>query len=585
MKKNRLLVSLVLVLCLCLSACGTPSGGTPSGSPAPSTSGTPAVTPAADNVLRMVLEQDIETLDSQQNTADYTAAVAEGITSSLLREHNGEYLYDMAESYSTDDFITWTFTIRDNAAWSDGTPITAHDFEYSWKQIFHRDEAGKVYGFFEGMKNYTAITQAMSDGLTGDALTAVTDTLGVTAVDDRTLVVELDNPRPWYVSNFASTYFAPIHQAVYEANGSKYGSSMEAMACNGPFYVSEWKYNESVTLERNPYYWDQEGVSLDGVELYIVKDVEPRVNMFRAGEANFTRATSEYYTTMSDNVVAYNGSSWSYLLTNQNRVDVNGSPVNTEISALLANRDFINAISDSIDRSVLYTAVITDPTKFATDIIVADGIRLNNGGEETFGEGRARRSYESPVALTMQEDRAKESLQKAMDTLGYASIDEIPTISLVVSQATDGVSMCEFISLSVEQTLGLKLEVEPVEFGVRDSRIISGDYDLLYMGWGLDYPDARSIYEVWYTDLFCTGWPTAHPDEFQEFVALMDSTQTADFAARGEALLDIEALLLDCGPFITLNLSGHAALMTDNVENFYIRDAGTRFDYIYTTLS
>lgn len=594
MKKGKKLIALLLILLMGLTACsnGTKSESSKesskeSGKESP-TSGpaTEATSTEQDNILRIALEQDIETLDSQQNTADYTAAVAEGITSSLLREHNGKYLPDMAESYSTDDYITWTFKIRKDAMWSDGIPITAKDFEYSWKRIFHRNEAAKVYGFFEGMKNYNAIAEAMKAGKTGDELTAVTDTLGVTAVDDQTLVVTLENARPWYIANFASSYFAPIKKDLYEANDSKYGSSADKMAYNGPFYVTKWSYNENVVLERNPYYWDKDSIKLDGVEISIVKDVEPRVNMFRDGKVDFARATSEYYQTMKDDVITYNGSSWSYILTNQNRRDSNGKTVNKVISDLLANRDFVNAISYSIDRTTLYGSVITNPSNFPTDIIVADPVPLNNGTEETFAEGRAIRSYQSPVLLTMDEEKAKESLKKAMDVLGYTDVSQIPTISLVVAQGTDSEAVCKFVSLSVEQVLGIKIEVEPAEFSVRDNRIISGDYDLLLMGWGLDYPDASSIYAVWSSDLFATGWPTAHPDQYNAFVKMMDEINTMkDFPTRGEKLLDMEAYLLDNGPFITMNLAGYSALLSHDLKDFYLRDAGTRFDYIYTSFS
>jgi len=589
MKGQSKLLVILLTLMLVLSGCGgsttpssTPSENTDSNAQTPNESA--EVTSESDNIFRMALEQDIETLDSQQNTADYTAAVAEGVTASLLREHNGEFLPDLAESYSTDDYKTWTFKIRESAAWSDGTPITAEDFAYSWKTIFTRDEAAKVYGFFEGIKNYDKVTEAMKAGKSGDELKAVADTLGVTVVDPTTLVVELDGPRPWYLSNFASSYFAPIKKDVYEANGSKYGSSIEKMAFNGPFYVSEWHYNESITLKPNTYYWDKDNINFDGVEISIVKDVEPRVNMFKEGKVNFARATSEYYQTMSDSLVTYPGSSWSYILTNQARLNTDGEYVNKAISDLLANRDFIDALNYSIDRTTLYGAVINNPSYAPTNIIVADKIPLNNGTEETFGDGRAKRNYESPVALTVDEAKAQASLAKAMDALGYKDVSEIPQISLVVAQGTDAQTACEFVSLSVEQALGIHLEVEPLEFGVRDSRIISGDYDLLLMGWGLDYPDASSIFTVFASDLFATGWPKAHPEEYNTYVEMMDSINTiTDFAERGEKMLDMEAYLLERGPIMTMSLAGYPALMTQNINDFYIRDAGSRFDYIYAS--
>jgi len=587
MKKTTRILALVLAaaMLLALTACG---GNTaPEATTGGNAGGEGATTPAAtDNILRFALAQDIETLDAQQNTAEFTQSVAEGVTATLLREDNGVYSCDLAESYETEDYITWTFTIRENAAWSDGTPITAHDFEYSWKQIFHRDECGKVHMLFDGIVGYDAIADAMAEGKTGDELTAVIEeNFQVNATDDRTLVIVLENARPWILSTFASPYTGPIKQDIYEANGSAYGSAADKFAYCGAFYVSDWAYNEKVTLAPNPYYWNAENIKLDGVEIYIVKDVEPRVNMFKEGTVMFARATSEYYETMANDMVAYEGSSWSYILTNQNRLNAEGKMVNEEISTLLANRDFIMALSYAIDRSVLYGTVITDPTKFPTNLIVSGHLPLNDGLGTLVEDARAGRTFDNPISLTADEALAKEYLQKAMDALGYTDVSQIPTISLVLSQGAEGQNICEFIKLSAEQYLGIKLEVEPVEFGVRDSRIISGDYDLLLMGWGIDGVDGAELFDPWYSDLFATGWPAGHPDQYQTFCDMMDKmNSTTDFVERGELLLDIEEYLVEYGPFITLNWSGDCGLMSKNLHDFYIRETGATYNYVYASI-
>lgn len=588
MRKSTRILALLLVIAMlmALAACGgdtttsTSTGETAAGTSAGNT------TSDGSKIFRIGLAQDIETIDAQQNTAEYTQCVSEGVTASLLREHNGEYTGDLAESYETDDYVHWVFHIRQDAAWSDGTPITAHDFEYSWKQIFHRDECGKVYVLFDGIKGYDAIAAAMAEGATGDELSAVIDeNFGVKATDDYTLEVELVSPRPWYLSSFASTYMGPIKQDIYEANGSAYGSSMDKFAYSGPFYVSDWAYNEKVTLQPNPYYWDKDNIQLDGVEIYIVKDVEPRVNMFKDGTLDFVRATSEYYTTMPDDVVAFEGSSWTYILTNQRRVDAEGNLVNEAISDLLANRDFVMALSYCIDREVLFSSVLTDPTKFGTNLIVSGNLPLNDGLGTLVGDARAKRTYDNPISLTADGDKAMEYLQKAMDTLGYTDVSQIPEISLVYSQGGEGQSICEFISLSVEQFLGLKITPEPVEFGVRDSRIISGDYDLLLMGWGIDGVDGADLFQPWDSDLFCTNWPVAHPEEYAELHAMMDELNTTtDFVYRGELLLDTEEYLVEHGPFITLNFTGDCGLQNSRLHNFFIREAGATYDYAYAYL-
>ena len=590
MKNTTRVLALVLavVMMLSLAACGSTEAPAATNAAAPEATTVAPAAPAAEgeNILRFALAQDIETLDAQQNTAEFTQSVAEGVTATLLREDNGVYSCDLAESYETEDYINWTFKIRQNAAWSDGTPITAHDFEYSWKQIFHRDECGKVHMLFDGIVGYDAIAAAMKEGKTGDDLTAVIEeNFAIDAVDDHTFTIQLENARPWILSTFASTYTGPIKKDVYEANGAAYGSAVDKFAYCGAFYVSDWAYNEKVTLAPNPYYWNAENVKLDGVEILIVKDVEPRVNMFKEGKIMFARATSEYYETMANDSVAFQGSSWSYILTNQHRVNADGQPVNEAISNLLANRDFVMALSYAIDRETLYSAVITDPTKFATNLIVSGHLPLNDGNGTLVEEARAGRTFDNPISLNADEAKAKDYLQKAMDALGYTDVSEIPTITLVYGQGAEGKTVCEFIELSVEQYLGVQLEVEPVEFGVRDSRIISGDYDLLSMGWGIDGVDGAELFDPWYSDLFATAWPVGHPDQYQTFCDMMDKMNaTTDFEERGELLLEIEEYLVQYGPFITLNWSGDCGLLNKNLKDFYIRETGAAYNYVFASV-
>ena len=591
MKNTTRVLALVLavVMMLSLAACGSKTetpAATTGNSAAVEAPATPATPAEGENILRFALAQDIETLDAQQNTAEFTQSVAEGVTATLLREDNGVYSCDLAESYETEDYINWTFKIRQNAAWSDGTPITAHDFEYSWKQIFHRDECGKVHMLFDGIVGYDAIAAAMKEGKTGDELTAVIEeNFAIDAVDEHTFTIQLENARPWILSTFSSPYTGPIKKDIYEANGSAYGSAVDKFAYCGAFYVSDWAYNEKVTLAPNPYYWNAENVKLDGVEILIVKDVEPRVNMFKEGKIMFARATSEYYETMANDSVAFEGSSWSYILTNQFRVDAEGKTVNEEISKLLANRDFIMALSYAIDRETLYSAVITDPTKFPTNLIVSGHLPLNDGKGTLVEEARAGRTFNNPISLTADETIAKDYLKKAMDALGYTDVSQIPTITLVYGQGAESQTICEFIKLSVEQYLGVKLEVEPVEFGVRDSRIISGDYDLLIMGWGIDGVDGAELFDPWYSDLFATAWGTGHPDQYKTFCDMMDQMNaTTDFEERAELLLDIEEYLVQYGPFITLNWSGDCGLMNKNLKDFFIRETGATYNYVYASV-
>jgi oligopeptide transport system substrate-binding protein len=566
-KKILQFIGAFMVLGILLSACGR--GGTPQEA-------------ETEQVLRIVLEQDIETVDPQQNTARYTTTVCEGINEALLREHNGEMIPAMAESYETSDFISWTFHLRKNAAWSDGTPITAKDFVYSYQEIFHRPECAKVYILFEGVKGYTEISEAMKAGKTGAELRAVTDTLAISAVDDYTLRIILDSPRPYFEELFGSTAWSPIKRDLYEANGKAYGSSPDKIGMNGPFIIADWRYNEEVVLEPNPNYWNKEQITLDRVEIKIVKDIEPRVNMFREGSVDFIVGSSENYKTMQENLLLAPGSANYYLLLNYLRRDSNGRVVNKAISDLIANRNFVNALSHAIDRTVLFTQVLESPAFIGSGWVMPDVINLNNVNRD---EIRVQRTGTSINPVSADPAKARTYLQAAMDELGYSSAAQIPEISIVVASSADPRTIVEYVELSLEQELGIKITIDPVEFGVRDSRIISGDYDILYMGWGISNNDPLGYLDVWADDLFATGWPQVDPETYAAFSDLINRIRVGfDMDARARMLLEAEQLALEKAPFIPLAFSSEVGLLRNQVSGFSLRMFNAPYDYIFASL-
>lgn len=535
-------------------------------------------------VLRIALEQDIETIDPQQNTAAFTCAVTEGISEPLLREHEGEILPGLAESYTTEDYVTWTFNIRKDACWSDGTPITAQDIEYSYKEIFHRAECAKVYILFNGVAGYQDVMDAMEAGATEEELrTLIDEKFQVKALDDHTLQVVLESPRPYFVDTFCSTAWAPIKKDLYEQYGNAYGSAIEKIGMNGPFVVSEWRYNDTVVLEKNPNYWDKDNIKLDKVEIVIVKDVEPRVNMFKEGKVDSAKASSDYLLMMPDDTFVLEGTNWNYMLVNSYRRDAEGKLVNEEISKLLANRNFVNAINNAINRTTLFGQVIVDPSFTPANYVIPSNVNSNNAARQTIGELRADK-YGDIAPLTKNEEKAKEYLNAAMSELGYASVEEIPELTIVFASVADPQTICEYMQNALTQTLGLKIKLEPVEFNVRDSRIISGDYDLLYMGWGVSNNDALGYLDVWASDLFCTGWPQSDPEKYQTYCEMIDFINTTDdMEARAAKIIEAEEYLLTNGQIITLSHHGDALLMSDRFEDFTVSNTNSLYDYVYAS--
>jgi oligopeptide transport system substrate-binding protein len=183
-------------------------------------------------------------------------------------------------------------------------------------------------------------------------------------------------------------------------------------------------------------------------------------------------------------------------------------------------------------------------------------------------------------------NRAKEYLAAAMAELGYSSAAQIPEVSIVVASSADPRTIVEYIELSVEQNLGIKIAVDPVEFNVRDTRIITGDYDILYMGWGISNNDPLGYLDVWADDLFATGWPQVFPAQYQRYSALVkEAVVNGDMNARARQLLEAEQIALTGGPLIPLAFSSEVGLIQGRVSGFSLRTFNAPLDYIYASIT
>ena len=532
--------------------------------------------------LRIGLEQDIETIDPQQNTSAYTLVVTEGIAEPLLREHEGEILPGLAKSYTTEDYQTWTFNIREEACWSDGTPITADDIVWSYREIFTRAESAKVVVLFNAVQGYDEVKAIVDGGADADTIrAAAAETLAITALDEHTIQVILSAPSPWQLDTFCSTAWAPIKRDLYEQYGSGYGSAADKIGVNGPYVVSEWRYNERLTLEKNPNYWNADAITLEKVELVIVQDVEPRVNMFKEGKLDYAVASSDYLLTMPDDTEVLEGTSWYFMLVNDYRRDSEGNLVDEKLSQLLANEHFSTALNNAINRTVLYDSVLANPAFMATSYAIPGAINSNNVAHQTMSELR-NGAYADIAPLTRDSEKATAELEAALAEVGYASVADVPEIKIVCANTTDYETVAEYMENALDAALGLKVKMDAVEFKVRDSRVISGDYDLLLFGWNNSTNDVIDYLEPFYSELFCTGWNFDKPELYAEYSALVQEiTTTTDLDNRAQLALQAEELLLSHGPIITMAVGGRAHLKSDRFEGFHIRVMGGEFDYVF----
>lgn len=241
----------------------------------------------ANKELNLTLAGDIPSLNiskaSDMDSFHMLTNTMEGLT---RVDAKGVATPAMAESWEqSEDGKTWTFKIRKNAKWSNGDPVTAKDFEYSWKRTLNPETASQ-YGYvmydIEGASDY-------NNGKVDNA-----DNVGVKALDDNTLQVKLNRRVNYFDQLMSFCVFFPQNQKFVKAQGDKNGTTAENTVYNGPFTMSTWKMDDIVVLSKNNNYWDKDSVKLNTINFKVVKDSNARINLYESNEIDVVGLTSEH---------------------------------------------------------------------------------------------------------------------------------------------------------------------------------------------------------------------------------------------------------------------------------------------------
>ncbi|ETS30610.1 oligopeptide ABC transporter substrate-binding protein OppA [Photorhabdus temperata] len=193
----------------------------------------------------------------------------------------GETVPGVASHWENQDYKVWTFYLRDNAKWSDGTPVTAHDFVYSWQRLAD-PKVGSPYASY---LQY-AYVENIDDVLKGKKSP---DQLGVKALDDHRLQVTLTHPVPYFVNMLSHTAMKPVKKDLVEKLGNKW-TLPENYVGNGAYRLKEWVVNERIVIERNPQYWNNGKTIIEQATLLPLQSETSGVNRYRSGEINITNS-------------------------------------------------------------------------------------------------------------------------------------------------------------------------------------------------------------------------------------------------------------------------------------------------------
>jgi oligopeptide transport system substrate-binding protein len=466
--------------------------------------------------VQMALSGEPRNLNSMKATDVISIFYLEHAMEGLLRKDERNQLAPgVAERWEMDGTRA-KFWLRQNALWSDGKPVTAHDFVFAWRNVVNPKTASEYASIMYPVKNAEAITKGE----------APIEALGITALDDFTLEVELETPTGYFLSLTSFMIFYPAREDFYLAQNDRYFADVENMIFNGPFMITSWSHGASIRMEKNPTYWNSDTVHLNVIDTpYITNDSAARFNLFKDGklaiENGISGLEAEQLNDALDNRMRIHSHSDGSVFF----VEINHRP--DRVTRNLNLRKALQAVYDS--QELVYKAI---------------GIAGYIPGRSLFPvyfNGYADKfRIEYPVMnAPIDIAKGRAYLELAKQELG---LQEIPPLSILTDDREISILQGQYFQSLFKRTLGIDIKVDVQTFKQRLDKMFLGNFDLVISGWGPDYEDPMT-----FADLFAS-WNVNNRGRYSspEYDSYIRTAQnSSDQKVRMDAMGKVQQLIVD----------------------------------------
>lgn len=515
-----------------------------------------------ENVLRIAETADIPTMDPIMTEDNVSTLWIDTVYEGLYRQApGGEIVSGIAKKEETevsDDGLTYTFHLREDAKWANGDPVTAQDFVYGWQRAVNPDN-GSFYGNYLMSGKIKNAEQIFAGELPPEDL-------GVSAPDDYTFVVELEVPVPYFDSYVINSNFLPAHKEFVEEQGDQFSLSPEGILANGPFKMTSWQADSGWKLEKNEEYWDAENVALDGISVKVIKQADTRLSNYEVGELDRV--------TLQGSQVSENRTSPEYQVLSETAVFyMKMNQESLEKSEYMQNKNFRMALAKGFDKQA-YIDVAYGNDSTPIDFYVPTEFIQHPETEEDFQAGSDLLSFDV--------EAAQEYWAAAKEELGFEEV----SLSFLSGDTDTAKSISEVMKTELEKNLeGLTIETKNVPWAQQLDLMREKNYELAVSGWGPDYLDAVS-----FLDVFVTGGENNDVGySNEEYDSLIKSAKTdlaLDPVARFEALQDAEKILLEDAAIAPIMQRKTSVLVKDYVEGLDVRNPfANNYSFKYVELN
>lgn len=537
MKKGVALATCLTLLFGVIAGC---SNSQPTSQPAEQPS-QPSTTPAEGTktepmVLHWSINSEPPSMDPgiavDADSFDMIYAAFEGLTNYDL---NGQLTNATAESFTNSpDYTTYTFKVRKDAKWSNGDPVTAHDFVYAIKRNLDPKTASEyayqLY-YIKGGEEYNTGKGKPED-------------VGVKALDDYTVEFSLKSPTPFFRElTFFPTLF-PLHQKTVESN-PQWANEAKTIVGNGPFIMDTWEHKSKIVFTKNPNYWDKDNVKLDRLEIVMIEDNNTAFSMFENGEIDWGGYPAS--TMPTDAIPSLKDAGKLMVADNPGTQSV---VFNTN-KPPFSNKKIRQAFAYSINRQEII------------DNILQTGVPAAYGWVPT-SMGLNKDGY-----FKEDTEKAKQLLAEGMKELGLTTF---PKVTYTFDTTDTNKKLAEALQDQWKKALGVEVKLYTAELKVYRDMRSQANFDMIRFQWGADFNDPINFLEMFRDK---TGGNN-HPDwENAKFKELIDqSYNEPDLGKRTQILKEAETILMDEMPLAPINFRGSPYVKNDKVKDFIIFPLG-----------
>ncbi len=545
MKKRFILVTLALAGAIALSGCGGSKQAGKNG-----------------KILTIEEGPDVETIDPALNQSADGANYITLLSDNLLRmDKEGKVVPSLAQKYEvSDDGLTWTFHLRDGLKWSDGSDFTANDFVYSWQRMVDPEVAAPyaetVLGMVEGYDE--AIGKPDENG--NQTTTPDVTKLKVEAPDDKTFVVHMSHPTPYFERLATFAALSPVKKDVVEAKPDGWSLDPKTYISTGPFKLAEWKPGSYMLFTKNDNYWNKDAIKLDGVKALLMEDQNAAFSAYESGDALMVKdiPIQEITTIQKRPDYKISPKLGVYYIDINNALDEFKDPKVRE------------ALSLALDRKYM-SETITAGTYTPAKGFVPDGV--------VDWDASAWVDHITDPSVYFDNDNYEANLTKAKELLkeaGHENGQGLPVMSYSTNDAAFNKKIAEYLQQAWGQ-LGIKVEVNIVEWKSFIPQRRSGNYQLARDGWVMDYNDPSNVLELGQSTNGNNSSKYSNP----EYDALLEkAANETDPQTRFGYFHQAEELLMKDAGVIPILYQNEIYIQSDKVkDSWYSSDGIWHFEY------